>query len=186
MSETTHQPSLFNEPVNNQKWLIRTFDHIIVGPISKEHLKNLIQKGELAPEDEICPGNGFWVYLNDADEIKNIFDVTLPDTDDHTDEISATETEIIPTGVTLKIQEEKNGPKRFNTAPSYSPEEKNTLDRIHHMRVEQKKPWTQWDHWKSRIFDSFFDEFFKWKSLTLIIIILTVFLFFMLMKKISF
>ena len=50
-----------------KNWLIRTHQHQILGPISKERVIELIRKGNLISEDEICSGNGFWFQIKEAD-----------------------------------------------------------------------------------------------------------------------
>lgn len=50
-----------------KNWLIRTQQHKILGPVSKEKIIELVQKKSLSPEDEICPGNGFWFFLREKE-----------------------------------------------------------------------------------------------------------------------
>ena len=48
-----------------KNWLIRTTDHEIIGPISKEKVIELIQESKLKQEDELCPGNSFWFFVKE-------------------------------------------------------------------------------------------------------------------------
>lgn len=48
-----------------KRWLIRTHDHYILGPISEQKVKKLLQDQSLHPLDEICQGNGFWIYVRE-------------------------------------------------------------------------------------------------------------------------
>lgn len=50
-----------------RRWLIRTTNNIILGPISEKKLKLLIKKGSLESNDEICSGNGYWISLKEKD-----------------------------------------------------------------------------------------------------------------------
>lgn len=50
-----------------KKWLIRTTNNIILGPVSEKKLKMLIERGSLSPNDEICSGNGYWIYLRETE-----------------------------------------------------------------------------------------------------------------------
>lgn len=61
-------------------WLIRTSKNWIVGPYSKTHLCQMILEGKLAPQDEICPGNGYWVFLHERGEIKQLLGIEPPRT----------------------------------------------------------------------------------------------------------
>lgn len=50
-----------------KNWLIRTKSNHILGPISKSKLTELLQSGSLKPEDEICSGNGFWMFIREKE-----------------------------------------------------------------------------------------------------------------------
>jgi len=50
-----------------KNWLIRTHQNQILGPISKERVIELIRKGNLISEDEVCSGNGFWFQIKEKD-----------------------------------------------------------------------------------------------------------------------
>lgn len=50
-----------------KNWLIRTHQNQILGPISKGRVIDLIRKGNLISEDEICSGNGFWFQVKEKD-----------------------------------------------------------------------------------------------------------------------
>ena len=50
-----------------KNWLIRTHQNQILGPISKERVIELIRKGNLISEDEICSGNGFWFQVKEKE-----------------------------------------------------------------------------------------------------------------------
>ena len=59
----------------NKDWLIRTRQKKLLGPISREKLIELIEKGSLAPEDQVCSGNGYWIYVKEQDLVqKYIYD----------------------------------------------------------------------------------------------------------------
>ena len=46
-----------------KNWLIRTTKLKILGPASRDKIIELVEKGSLAFEDEICVGNGFWFSI---------------------------------------------------------------------------------------------------------------------------
>ena len=57
-----------------KNWLIRTHQNQILGPISKKRVIELIRKGNLISEDEICSGNGFWFQVKEKELLeKSIF-----------------------------------------------------------------------------------------------------------------
>ncbi len=51
-------------------WLIRTHHNQILGPVSKEKIKNLINENTLTGEDEITCGNGFWFKIKERDLVE--------------------------------------------------------------------------------------------------------------------
>ena len=53
-----------------KNWLIRTHQNQILGPISKERVIELIRKGNLIGEDEICSGNGFWFQVREKELVE--------------------------------------------------------------------------------------------------------------------
>lgn len=63
-----------------KNWLIRTQANQILGPVSKEKIKEFIEKGSLAPDDEICSGNGYWFSVKEKDLVEKflIFGETQP------------------------------------------------------------------------------------------------------------
>ncbi len=48
-----------------KNWLIRTRNHRILGPITKEKLLELYESNSLSDDDEICSGNGYWFYVKE-------------------------------------------------------------------------------------------------------------------------
>ncbi len=54
----------------NKKWLIRTQHNHLAGPLSKDEVVLLINNGTLAENDEICSGNGFWLFIREAELIE--------------------------------------------------------------------------------------------------------------------
>lgn len=51
----------------NKNWLIRTKNNHILGPISKEKVKELITNGSIKGDDEVCSGNGYWLYVRETE-----------------------------------------------------------------------------------------------------------------------
>ena len=63
-----------------KNWLLRTQNKQILGPISRAKLIELVEKGSLSPEDEVCVGCGFWFYVKEKDNIqKYLYDAVVPD-----------------------------------------------------------------------------------------------------------
>jgi len=50
-------------------WLIRTKNNHILGPVTKDKIKQLISNGSIKGDDEVCSGNGYWVYIREQDLI---------------------------------------------------------------------------------------------------------------------
>ena len=52
-----------------KNWLIRTKNNHILGPVSKEKIRELISNGSIKGDDEICAGNGYWIHVREQDLI---------------------------------------------------------------------------------------------------------------------
>lgn len=63
-----------------KSWLIRTRSFQILGPISKEKVQELIDKGSMSVDDEICSGNGYWFSVKEKDLVKKYLDNGLTQT----------------------------------------------------------------------------------------------------------
>ena len=50
-----------------KNWLIRTKNNHILGPVSRDKVQDLIVKGSIKGDDEICSGNGYWIYVREQD-----------------------------------------------------------------------------------------------------------------------
>ena len=61
-----------------RNWLIRTFQQQILGPVSKQKLIELIQKGSVTSTDEITSGNGYWFTLKEKDLVEKYIHGDLP------------------------------------------------------------------------------------------------------------
>ena len=53
-----------------RKWLVRTSNNQIFGPISKQKAIELCQNKNISPDDEICMGNGYWFYIRETELLK--------------------------------------------------------------------------------------------------------------------
>ena len=80
------------------QWLIRTSDNCLAGPFRKDQVCQMIEEGKLSLEDEVCPANGYWVYLHEGEEIYQLLGVRVPK--------RGTGEEITETQLTENAQEE--------------------------------------------------------------------------------
>ena len=78
---------------NNAEWLIRTSQNQIIGPVSRDELCGRIQEGEFSPQDEICPTNGYWIFLYENDEVSRLLGITLKKPEVDHDEVTLTQTQ---------------------------------------------------------------------------------------------
>lgn len=53
-----------------KNWLIRTKSCHILGPVSREKVIELLKNGSIKPEDEVCSGNGYWIWLRETDLVE--------------------------------------------------------------------------------------------------------------------
>jgi hypothetical protein len=51
----------------DKNWLIRTKNNHILGPVSKEKVRDLISNGSIKGDDEICSGDGYWLYIRETE-----------------------------------------------------------------------------------------------------------------------
>lgn len=64
----------------NREWLIRTKNNHILGPVSKDKVKQLISNGSIKGDDEVCSGNGYWIYIKEQELVaKYVFGETKQD-----------------------------------------------------------------------------------------------------------
>lgn len=59
-------------------WLIRTKNNHILGPVTKDKVRELIEKGSIKGEDEVCSGNGYWFYIREKDLISKYITGDVP------------------------------------------------------------------------------------------------------------
>lgn len=52
-----------------KEWLIRTKNNHILGPVTKEKIRQLITNGSIKGDDEICAGNGHWIFIREQELI---------------------------------------------------------------------------------------------------------------------
>ena len=50
-----------------KNWLIRTKNNHILGPVSKDKVKELLNKKSIKGDDEVCCGNGYWIFVREED-----------------------------------------------------------------------------------------------------------------------
>jgi hypothetical protein len=60
------------------EWLVRTAQNLIAGPYTQAQIIQLIRDGQLSLQDEICPANGYWIFLHERDEVKRALAIELP------------------------------------------------------------------------------------------------------------
>jgi hypothetical protein len=56
-------------PSSGDLWLLRTADNRLDGPYTKAELCQLIEAGELGPQDEVCRANHYWISLHEQQEV---------------------------------------------------------------------------------------------------------------------
>jgi hypothetical protein len=64
--------------MTEDQWLVRTSLNEIIGPISRDALITQIREGKLGLQDEICKANSYWIYLDEADEVKKQLGIEMP------------------------------------------------------------------------------------------------------------
>jgi cobalamin biosynthesis Mg chelatase CobN len=78
------------------KFMIRTKENRLFGPFSKALVAERVARGELRDADEVCSGDGYWIFLHEREESKKILGVALPHTrEDIHEEVTETGTETV-------------------------------------------------------------------------------------------
>jgi len=54
---------------NEVKWMIRTRNNHLLGPIQKEKLIELLKSNSLDEDDEVCSGNGYWFKIKEKEYV---------------------------------------------------------------------------------------------------------------------
>lgn len=75
--------------------MIRTKENRLFGPFSKELVAERVLRGELRDADEICAGDGYWIYLHEREESLAILGTVLPRKGDLHEEVTETGTETV-------------------------------------------------------------------------------------------
>lgn len=60
------------------QWLVRTSLNEVVGPMSRDALIAQIREGKLGLQDEVCKANSYWIYLDEAEEVKRQLGIYMP------------------------------------------------------------------------------------------------------------
>lgn len=53
-----------------KNWLIRTKNNHILGPVSKQKVRELLEKGSIKGDDELSSGNGYWFYIRENELVE--------------------------------------------------------------------------------------------------------------------
>lgn len=83
------------EKLPSPRLMIRTKENVLSGPFSKEEVIHRILNGQLREADEICPGNGYWIFLHERNESLALLGAQLPRRADFHEERTETGTETV-------------------------------------------------------------------------------------------
>ena len=61
------------------QWLVRTEKNQILGPFSKEVLQEMVQTRQVSPRDEVCESLGYWIAIEQTDELLMHLGVQYPE-----------------------------------------------------------------------------------------------------------
>ena len=64
--------------MSSDEWLIRTSKNFILRPVPKARLIEMIRGHEIGLQDEVCRGNGYWIYLHEAEEVAKQLGIQVP------------------------------------------------------------------------------------------------------------
>ena len=107
----------------NRTWLIRYPNLTFSRPISESEMLKIFTTGEMKPQNEICPSNGYWFSLQDVKEMRKHFGNISMDglfkkvKDDVTQErIEVTAPIVIPQEIKAAL-EKKSNPVAASVSP---------------------------------------------------------------------
>lgn len=91
--------------------MIRTKENVLTGPFPKEEVVQRVLSGQLREADEVCAGDGYWIYLHERLESRALLGVDLPRTEEFHEEATETGTETATVTVTKPVEHKdgKNG-----------------------------------------------------------------------------
>ncbi|WP_127714970.1 hypothetical protein [Halobacteriovorax sp. HLS] len=113
-----------------KNWLIRTRAKQILGPVGKQKILEFVEKGSLAPDDEISSGNGYWFSIKEKDLLDKYVFGDLVQTFN-----PITEAPNVLTS-NLNMESEVTGSLNPNTMPKEAPAKTNE-DNIDQQEVEK-------------------------------------------------
>jgi hypothetical protein len=95
-----------------EQWLVRTQQNVIMGPYSREEVREMIQEGSLGLQDEVCQANHYWIYLHEREELIKQLGMEPPAYQVSDEDVTLTQTET-ETQLAVTAQEFKD----FTDAP---------------------------------------------------------------------
>lgn len=106
-------------------WLIRTKNKQILGPVTKQKIIEFVNKGSLAPDDEVTSGNGYWILIKEANLVEKYIHGDIPQGFNPISEA--------PNVLTVNINQpsENTGSLNPNTMPSPAPQD---------LKIEEDEP----------------------------------------------
>ncbi len=128
------------------QWLIRTAENWIAGPYTKEQVCKMVEDRQLGQEDEVCSANGYWIYSNELNEVREQLGIQVPRKVSQHDE--DTQTSILndeePTDPEIILQPEKS----LRDLPDSVTENTGVIDasQFRELKASQKKKATSAPH----------------------------------------
>lgn len=61
-----------------KNWLIRTKNNHILGPVSKQKVRELLEKGSIKGDDELSAGNGYWFFIREKELVEKYIVGEIP------------------------------------------------------------------------------------------------------------
>jgi len=68
--------------MNMKRWLIRTTDKKILGPVLEEKVIDLVKENKLFPTDELCLGNDIWFFVKEHEYICKYLNMNIEEIKD--------------------------------------------------------------------------------------------------------
>lgn len=108
------------ESADPHVWMIRTTENVLSGPYTQPQLVQLIEEEKLELTDEICRGNGYWIYLHEEQEVKKQLGIEVPAALVQFEEPTQTETDTLLVKASQEAREAHSGSTVISTSSSHA------------------------------------------------------------------
>ncbi len=105
----------------SSRFMVRTKENVLTGPFSREEITERVKAGLLREIDEVCSGNGYWIYLHERAECLSLLGVELPRKETSHEERTETGTETATVTATKPVEGHEGGSVMGSVVVTHAP-----------------------------------------------------------------